>query len=149
MGLKQQLLDMGLNVFGLDLFVESYNKTIMSMLKSDPDFPKDKLNLEFTYPCRKSDERNGDCEITMTFKQVKNHKANEEDTKNIKESFVTDKKSCLQRLRGIEKFFNELDEDSKVHPHESGLRGADTTDIINYVEQHLPGNSYPKEKTSK
>ena len=71
MGLKQQLLDMGLNVWGLDLFVESYNGTVFKMLKANPDFPKDKLNLEFTYPCRRSDEKGGDCEITITFNQVK------------------------------------------------------------------------------
>lgn len=72
--MKQQLLDMGLNVFGLDLFVESYNKTVHKLLKNNPDFPKDKLDLKFTYPCRKSDTRNGDCEITLTIKQVSKDK---------------------------------------------------------------------------
>lgn len=66
---KQQLLNMGLNVFGLDLFVESYNKAVFNMLKNIPDFPKDKLNLSFTFLCRKQDERTGDCEITVTIKQ--------------------------------------------------------------------------------
>lgn len=68
--LKQQLLNMGLNVFGLDLFVESYNLTIKKLLDHDPNFPKDKLNLTMDYPCKRKDDKGGDCKITITFEQI-------------------------------------------------------------------------------
>lgn len=56
---KQQLLDMGLNVFGLDLFMESYNKATNALLKENPDFPRDKLILEFEVEIKERQDRNG------------------------------------------------------------------------------------------
>jgi len=62
---KRELLDMGLNVFGLDLFVESYNKATNTLLEENPDFPKKKLDLEFEVEVKERSGRNGSVKITI------------------------------------------------------------------------------------
>jgi len=62
---KRELLDMGLNVFGLDLFVESYNKATNTLLEEIPDFPKKKLDLEFEVEVKERSGRNGSVKITI------------------------------------------------------------------------------------
>lgn len=74
MGLKQQLLNMGLNVFGLDLFVKSYNETVCKLLDDNPNFPKDKLNLKLCYPMQRPDSRGGDCQVTITIEPSEDSK---------------------------------------------------------------------------
>lgn len=62
---KQQLLDMGINAFGLDLFIESYNKATNTLINNNEDFPKDNLTLEFDMEVFDRGDRNGSVKIKV------------------------------------------------------------------------------------
>ena len=62
---KQQILNMGLNVWALDLLIESYNSATKKLLDNNSDFPKDKLNLAFTLDVKDRSDRNGKVRVTI------------------------------------------------------------------------------------
>lgn len=64
MNIKQTLLDMGLNIWGLDLFVESYLSQTKFLLAQKKVTLKD-AKLDFQLVVRDRGDRNGKVRVTI------------------------------------------------------------------------------------
>jgi len=70
MGIKQKLIDMGLKVWGLDLFIESYNSTLKKLKDAGKELPNDAKKLDFVLHVKNRSDRNGSVRIII---QPHNH----------------------------------------------------------------------------
>lgn len=65
MSTKQKLLSMGLNVWGLDLFVESFLASTKLLISKAGGFTLDQTKLNFELNVRDRGDRNGRVKITI------------------------------------------------------------------------------------